>query len=310
MNYIIQEKDFNKRIDIFLTENIQSISRSYIKKLIDSDKVKVNDKKVKAGYILKPNDIIEVLDIEKEALNILPKKMNIDIIYEDNDIIVINKAKGQVVHPGNGNYTDTLVNGLLYSHSNNLSNENDDDIRPGIVHRIDKDTTGVIVVAKNDIAHRKLSDQFKEHSITRKYIAIVKGIVKEDEITIDKPIGRNPKDRLKMAVTNINSKRAVTHIKVLNRFYESKLTLIEATLETGRTHQIRVHMKSIGYPLLGDLTYGSQYKLINVDKHMLHAKKLGFIHPSTNEYVEFEVDLPNEFETILKKIVAREQIEN
>ena len=306
MNYIIQEKDSNKRVDVFLTEVIENVSRSYIKKLIDSEKVKVNEKSVKAGYILKVNDVVEVLEFEKKVLNILPKKINIDIIYEDNDIIAINKAKGQVVHPGSGNYTDTLVNGLLYSHLNNLSNENDDTIRPGIVHRIDKDTTGVIVVAKNDIAHRKLAEQFKEHSITRKYIAIVKGIVKDDEITIDKPIGRNPKDRLKMAVTNINSKRAVTHIKVLNRFYESKLTLVEATLETGRTHQIRVHMKSIGYPLLGDLTYGSQYKLIKVDKHMLHAKKLGFIHPTTSKYVEFEVDEPDEFKIILKKIIARE----
>ena len=309
MNYIIEKKDINKRLDVFLSENIEDVSRSYIKKLIDNNKVNVNKKQIKAGYVLKINDDIEVLELEKEPLNIVPKKLDIDIIYEDNDIIVINKAKGQVVHPGNGNYTDTLVNGLLYSHANKLSTENDD-VRPGIVHRIDKDTTGVIVVAKNDVAHRKLSEQFKEHTIERKYIAIVKGIVKDDNLTIDKPIGRNPKDRLKMAVTNINSKRAVTHIKVIKRYYNSKLTLIEAKLETGRTHQIRVHMKSIGYPLLGDLTYGSEYKLIKVSSHMLHAKKLGFIHPSTNKYIEFGVEDPKEFKTVLKKIEDREQIEN
>ena len=309
MNYIIEKKDINKRLDVFLSENIEDVSRSYIKKLIDNNKVNVNKKQIKAGYVLKINDDIEVLELEKEPLNIVPKKLDIDIIYEDNDIIVINKAKGQVVHPGNGNYTDTLVNGLLYSHANELSTENDD-VRPGIVHRIDKDTTGVIVVAKNDVAHRKLSEQFKEHTIERKYIAIVKGIVKDDNLTIDKPIGRNPKDRLKMAVTNINSKRAVTHIKVIKRYYNSKLTLIEAKLETGRTHQIRVHMKSIGYPLLGDLTYGSEYKLIKVSSHMLHAKKLGFIHPSTNKYIEFGVEDPKEFKTVLKKIEDREQIEN
>lgn len=311
MEYIIDINNINKRLDMFLTQNIQDTSRSYIKKLIDNDKVLVNNKKVKAGYELKENDKIVIIDeLEKKELNIVPKKMNIDVIYEDNDVIVINKSKGVVVHPGNNNYTDTLVNGLLYSHNDNLSTVNNDAIRPGIVHRIDKDTTGVIVVAKNDIAHRLLSDQFKEHSITRKYIAIVKGIVKDDEITIDRPIGRNPKDRLKMAVTNINSKKAITHIKVLKRYYDSKLTLVEAILETGRTHQIRVHMKYIGYPLLGDLTYGNEYKFIKVNTHMLHAKTLGFIHPTKKEYVEFNVEEPEEFKEIIRKIEDREYKEN
>ena len=310
MEYVIKEIDINKRIDVYLTQNEKDISRSYIKKLIDNDKITVNGKKVKAGYELKLNDKIIVNELKKEPLKILPKKMDINIIYEDDDLIIINKAKGQVVHPGNGNYTDTLVNGLLYSHSDKLSTENEDILRPGIVHRIDKNTTGVIVIAKNDIAHRKLSEQFKIHSIKREYVAIAKGIIKDDYITIDKPIGRNPNDRVKMAVTNINSKRAVTHIEVLKRYYNSKLTFIKATLETGRTHQIRVHLKSIGYPLLGDLTYGTEYKLIKIDKHLLHAKKLGFIHPTTNKYIEFIVEEPEEFKTILKKIEDREQIEN
>lgn len=304
MKFKIEKNNINKRLDVFLTDTITDTSRSYIKKLIDNNKVLVNDIKVKAGYLLKEDDLLVIdCNLESKEITIEPKQMNIHIIYEDDDVIVINKDKGVVVHPGNNNYTDTLVNGLLYSHSNNLSS---DDLRPGIVHRIDKDTTGVLIVAKTEKAHRFLSEQFKEHTITRRYIGIVKGIVKDDNITIDKPIGRNPKDRLKMAVTNINSKHAITHIKVLKRYYESKLTLIEAKLETGRTHQIRVHMKYLGYPLLGDLTYGNEYKQIKVKGHMLHAKVLGFIHPTTNKYVEFSVEEPNEFKDIIKKLEARE----
>ncbi len=307
MEYCINEENIKKRLDVFLTEQNADFSRSQIKRLIDEKKITVNGKTKKSGYVLKLNDQISITSLEKEYNEVLPKQMDIDIVYEDDDVIIVNKDEGVVVHPGNGNYTDTLVNGLLYSHSNNLSNVDNDVLRPGIVHRIDKDTTGVIVIAKNDKAHRILSEQFKDHSITRKYIALVKGILKEDEITIDKPIGRNPKDRLKMAVTNINSKRAVTHIKVLERFYESKITLVEATLETGRTHQIRVHLKSLGYPLLGDLVYGTEYKLFKVKTHMLHAKKLGFIHPTTNEYVEFETEAPAKFNEIVTKLKNREE---
>jgi 23S rRNA pseudouridine1911/1915/1917 synthase len=210
------------------------------------------------------------------------------------------------VHPGNGNYTDTLVNSLLYSHKDKLSTINSV-IRPGIVHRIDKDTTGILVVAKNDISHKVLSEQFKEHTIKREYIALVKGIVKDDYISINKPIGRSIKDRKKMSVTDKNSKDAITHITVLKRFYNSKITLIKANLETGRTHQIRVHMKYLGYPLLGDLTYGSESKQFKVKGHLLHAKILGFIHPTKNEYIEFDSSLPDEFQNILNILENKEK---
>lgn len=207
---------------------------------------------------------------------------------------------------GNGNYEDTLVNGLLYSHKDKLSTINDV-IRPGIVHRIDKDTTGLIVVAKNDNAHKMLSEQFKIHSITREYVMIVKGIIKEDKITVDKPIGRSLKDRKKMAVTDKNSKIAITHFSVLKRYYNSNMTYVLATLETGRTHQIRVHMKYLGHSLLGDEVYGAKTKDYDISGHLLHAQKLGFIHPRTKKYVEFFASLPKEFEDVLTKLENREK---
>jgi 23S rRNA pseudouridine1911/1915/1917 synthase len=306
MLYLIDEINVNKRLDHYLVEVSNNLTRSYIKNLIDNEDILVNDKKVKSGYIIKLNDKVLVKDIEPKITTIIPKKIDIDIIYEDDDVIIINKEKGMVVHPGNNNYTDTLVNSLLYSHIDNLSSINDV-IRPGIVHRIDKDTTGILVVAKNDISHKNLANQFKVHSIKREYLAIVKGIVKEDEITIDKPIGRDIKDRKKMSVTSKNSKRAVTHITVLKRFYNSKMTLIKATLETGRTHQIRVHMKYLGHTLLGDLVYGTESKLFKLKTHLLHAKTLGFVHPTNNKYIEFNTDIPNEFKEILDKLESREK---
>ena len=212
-----------------------------------------------------------------------------------------------VVHPANGNYTGTLVNSLMYSHKDRLSTINGT-VRPGIVHRIDKDTSGVLVIAKNDNAHKKLSEQFKVHSINRKYIALVKGIVKEDEFTIDLPIGRSIKDRKKMAVVYKNSRQAITHIKVLKRFYTSNVTLIEATLETGRTHQIRVHMAYIHHPLVGDEVYGKKDSKYKIEGHMLHAKLLGIIHPSTNEYMEFVSDIPDEFKELLDKLEKKEKV--
>ena len=305
MHFCIDNENIQKRLDVFLTENIPDVTRSYIKKIIEEEKVKVNGKIVKAGYTLKLKDNIDIEEVEVKETDIKPKEMDIDIIYEDEDVIIINKQKGVVVHPGNGNYEDTLVNGLLYSHKGKLSSINDV-IRPGIVHRIDKDTTGIIVVAKNDIAHRKLSDQFKVHSITREYVAIVKGIIKEEEFTVDQPIGRSTKDRKKMAVTDKNSKRAVTHFKVLERFEKSKMTYVMATLETGRTHQIRVRMKYVGHTLLGDEIYGNKTPGYKVEGQLLHARKLGFIHHTKNEYVEFETELPEEFQQILDKLRNKE----
>jgi len=306
MLYEVDEKNVGTRLDIYLSENLEEYTRSYIKKLIEDKEILVNDKSVKSGYSLKLNDKILVNEITVKVSDIEPKQIDIDIIYEDDDIIIINKAKGMTVHPGSGNYTDTLVNSLLYSHKDKLSTINSV-VRPGIVHRIDKDTTGILVVAKNDNAHKKLSEQFKEHTIKREYVAIVKGIIKDDKITIDQPIGRSTKDRKMMCVTDKNSRNCVTHITVMERFYNSKMTLIKANLETGRTHQIRVHMKYLGYPLLGDLTYGTENKLLKVKGHMLHARVLGFIHPTSNKYVEFESKLPVQFQNIVNVLENKEK---
>ena len=306
MEFIIDSENAKKRLDIYLSENIKDRTRSYIKTLIVSGNVLVNGKKEKSGYKLKNKDKIVVTIPKDELLDIKEENIPLNIVYEDDDIIIINKEKGMVVHPANGNYTGTVVNSLMYSHKNNLSSINGI-VRPGIVHRIDKDTSGIIVVAKNDNAHKKLSSQFKEHSITRKYIAIVKGIVKKDTMDIDLPIGRSEKDRKKMAVTNKNSKNAVTHIKVLKRFYNSNLTLVEATLETGRTHQIRVHMAYMGYPLLGDSVYGKKDSKFKINGQVLHAKTLGFIHPTTNKYVEFDSNLPKYFEDLIEILEKKEK---
>lgn len=306
MDYIISDEGVSKRLDVFLTSKLDNITRSYVKNLIDSEDITVNGKTTKAGYILKKSDKVTVNIPELRSLDVCAEDIKLDIIYEDDDVIIVNKEKGMVVHPANGNYTGTLVNALMYTHKDNLSGINGV-IRPGIVHRIDKDTSGILVIAKNDIAHKKLSQQFKVHSITRKYIALVKGIIKEDELIIDKPIGRNPKDRKKMAITQKNSRNAITHIKVLRRYYSSNVTLVEATLETGRTHQIRVHMSSIGHPLVGDEVYGSKDTKFAVSGQMLHAKVLGFIHPTTNNYIEFDSKLPDYFEKILEKLENKEK---
>ncbi len=306
MEYIISEENAKKRLDVYLLENLDEMTRSYIKKLIDTGKILVNGKIQKSGYYLKKEDHILVEIPNEKQADIIPEKIDLDIVYEDDDIIIVNKEKGMVVHPANGNYTGTMVNSLMYSHKTNLSSINGV-IRPGIVHRIDKDTSGILVVAKNDFSHKELSNQFKEHTITRKYIALVKGIIKEDKLDIDLPIGRSNKDRKKMAVTYKNSKRAVTHISVLTRFYNSNVTLIEAILETGRTHQIRVHMSYLGHPLVGDEVYGKKDSKFRVNGQMLHAKVLGFVHPTTKEYVEFESELPLEFEQILEVLENKEK---
>ena len=270
MNFVVEEKDVGKRLDVYLTEKLSDLTRSYIKKLIDDENIKVNSKLVKAGNILKINEVSDNIPETKEA-KIEPENIKLDILYEDNDLIIINKDKGMVVHPANGNYTGTLVNSLMYSHINNLSTINGV-IRPGIVHRIDKDTSGILVVAKNDFTHKELSKQFKVHSIKRKYVALVKGIIKEDNLHIDKPIGRSPKDRKKMAVVYKNSRNAITNINVLKRYYNSNVTLIEAILETGRTHQIRVHMSYIGHPLVGDEVYGKRDNKIKVSGQMFQLQ--------------------------------------
>lgn len=306
MNYIVDREDIRKRLDVYISEKNNTITRSYIKNLIDDGRILVNGTLQKSGYKVKEMDIVMVDIPKEEVLNVVPENIKIDIVYEDEDIIIVNKEKGMVVHPANGNYTGTLVNALMYSHKDELSSINGT-IRPGIVHRIDKDTSGILVIAKNDSAHKVLSDQFKEHNINRKYIALVKGIVKDDEFTINLPIGRSPKDRQKMAVVYKNSRNAVTHIKVLKRFYSSNVTLVEAKLETGRTHQIRVHMSYMHYPLVGDEVYGKKDTKFKVNGQMLHARILGIIHPRTGKYMEFESNLPNEFKELLEKLEKKEE---
>ena len=309
MNFIVDKDNVSKRLDIYLSENIEDVTRSYIKILIDDNKVLVNNKSQKSGYKIKLNDSIDVTLEEKKNEDIVAQDIPLEILYEDDDIIIVNKPKGMVVHPANGNYTGTMVNSLMLSHQGKLSSINGV-IRPGIVHRIDKDTSGILVVAKNDNAHKKLAAQFKVHSIKRKYIALVKGIIKEDSLTIDMPIGRSIKDRKKMAVTNKNSRSAVTHIAILKRFYSSNVTLVEAQLETGRTHQIRVHMAYIHHPLVGDEIYGKKDNKFKVQGQMLHAKYLGFVHPSTGKFVEFEKDVPEYFKEILKSLENKEKVSN
>ena len=309
MNFVVDKDNVSKRLDIYLSENLEDVTRSYIKTLIDDSKILVNNKKEKSGYKLKLNDIIDVTLEEKKSENIVAQDIPLEILYEDDDIIIVNKPKGMVVHPANGNYTGTMVNSLMYSHQGKLSSINGV-IRPGIVHRIDKDTSGILVVAKNDNAHKKLAAQFKVHSIKRKYIALVKGIIKEDSLTIDMPIGRSVKDRKKMTVTNKNSRSAVTHIAILKRFYSSNVTLVEAELETGRTHQIRVHMAYIHHPLVGDEIYGKKDNKFKVQGQMLHAKYLGFVHPPTGKFIEFEKDVPEYFKEVLKSLENKEKVLN
>ena len=305
MKYIVDENDKKKRLDKFLQEKDLNITRSYIKTLIEEGYIKVNEEKVKSGYSLKKDDIVDIVIKEDETCDINPENISLDIVYEDDDIIIVNKPKGMVVHPANGNYTGTLVNALMYSHKDKLSSINGS-IRPGIIHRIDKDTSGILVVAKNDEAHKKLSSIFKVHDIKREYIALVKGIVKEDRLDINLPIGRSAKDRKKMAVTNKNSREAITHIEVLERFYSSNVTLVKATLETGRTHQIRVHMSYMHHPIVGDEVYGKKDPKFKVTGQMLHAKLLGFKHPTTNEYVEFESEIPEYLKDILDTLERKE----
>ena len=290
--YIIKEDGI--RLDKAIAELDPDISRMTVQKLIEDDKILVNGKKEKASYKVK---IIIEFEKPKES-KLKAEEIPLNVIYEDNDIIIINKEKGMVVHPGNGNPDGTLANAIMARCKDSLSGIGGE-IRPGIVHRIDKDTSGIIIVAKNDKAHLNISEQIKEHKTTKTYLALVRGRVKENEATIDMPIGRSKKDRKKMAVDK-DGKKAVTHFKVLKRY--SDCTLLEVVIETGRTHQIRVHMASIGHPLVGDLVYGYKRQKFNIEGQALHAKTLGFIHPRTNEYIEFTSELPKYFKELLEKL--------
>lgn len=306
MKYIITDEQYiGMRIDQYINNIDENITRNYAQKLIEEQNILLNGEKTKSSYKLKSNDEVEIMDIDIVDAEILPENIPLDIIYEDQDIIIVNKEKGMVVHPGNGNTSGTLVNALMFSHKDNLSQINGV-VRPGIVHRIDKDTSGILVVAKTDKAHKILSESFKRHDINRKYIALVKGIVEKDNLKINLPIGRDNTDRKKMAVTTKNSKEAITYIKVLERFYASNYTLIEATLETGRTHQIRVHMTYVGHPLMGDTTYSNGKNEFGIEGQMLHAKLLGINHPITGKYMEFEVDVPKEFKEVLNSLRKKE----
>ena len=282
------------RLDKYLMDKLD-VSRSKIQKLVDNENILVNGMKTKSSYVVKLNDIIEILSMDDEALDVEAENIELDIVYEDDYLLVVNKPSGMVVHPGNGNYNHTLVNALMY-HCNNLSTVNGS-IRPGIVHRIDADTSGLLLVAKNDMAHNDLAKQISEKSVVRKYVCLVHGVINEDSATIDAPIGRDKNNRKKMCVTADNSKDAVTNIRVLERYSSS--TLIECSLETGRTHQIRVHMEYINHPVVNDPVYGYN-KLDDKDfGQMLHAKEIGFIHPVTHEFMDFKVEPPVKFMEIL-----------
>lgn len=297
----------NIRIDLWLSKKLEEYSRSYIQKLLGEGRIEVNGKQVKANYKLKAGDKIVLSIPEPKKLEITPEEIKLDILYEDSSIIVVNKPKGMVVHPAAGNYSGTLVNALMSYAGDSLSDINGV-IRPGIVHRIDKDTSGILIVAKNNAAHEKLSKMLKDHNIKRQYVAVVKGVIREESGKVDAPIGRHPVDRKKMAVNVKNGRRAVTHFRVLERFREE--TYVELTLETGRTHQIRVHMSYIGHPVIGDEVYGRKNDRYGIKGQALHARVLGFNHPETGEYMEFTAEPPEYFNELLCRLRDSYSIKN
>ena len=297
LSFIVTEEMEEERIDKCLTALIDTLSRSYIQKLLAEGNITINGKTVKPSYKVYTDDIIKLFLPPAITPNILPENIPLSILYEDADVIVVNKPKGMVVHPAPGHYEGTLVNALLYHCGSNLSGINGV-LRPGIVHRIDRDTTGSVIACKNDHAHNEIAKQLKEHTIVRKYQAIVHGVIKDDQGTIHTLIGRHPLDRKRMAVVARGGKDAVTHYRVIRRFRDT--TFIECILETGRTHQIRVHMSHLGHPLLGDLVYGSKSNSHKLQGQTLHAGILGFIHPSTGEYVETSAPLPEYFQKLLE----------
>lgn len=295
----ITEEFIDERIDKFLADTLAEYTRSRVQKLIELNNITVNGKNIKASYKLSLDDSIEILPLEPVKLNIQPENIPLDIVYEDEDIIIVNKEQGMVVHPAPGHYTGTLVNALLYHLQDNLSTINGV-LRPGIVHRIDKDTSGILVIAKNDNAHVCLSEQLKDHSMTRRYNALVVNRVKESSGRIDKAIGRHPSDRKKRTIGGKNQKEAITNYEVIKEL--TNYTLIEAILETGRTHQIRVHMASIGHPVVGDPIYSNHKFKMNLNGQLLHAKTLGFIHPTSKEYIEFSSELPEYFKKAIELV--------
>ena len=297
-SFVVGAESEKKRLDCYLSEIYPSKSRSYFQKLIKEKSVLVNQKAQKPSYLLAANDQIQVTIPEAEELAVLPENIPLDILYEDDDVLIVNKPKGMVVHPSAGHTSQTLVNAVLYHCKDSLSGINGT-IRPGIVHRIDKDTTGALIVCKNDLAHAEIAKQIKVHSVTRRYRGIVCGMPKEETGTIHAPIGRHPVDRKKMAINERNGKDAITHYRVLQQF--QKYTYMEFELETGRTHQIRVHMASIGHPLLGDPLYGSGKDPFHTNGQVLHAMVIGFLHPTTGEYMEFTAPLPEYFTELLEK---------
>lgn len=297
MKISVQEP--GKRLDAFLASQVESLTRSRIQKLIADGDITVNGLPSRSNYKLREGDVIEINIPEAKEVEISAEEIPLDIVYEDECMLVVNKPQGMVVHPAAGNYNGTLVNALMAHCGDNLSGINGE-IRPGILHRIDKDTSGLLMVAKNDTAHLGLSEQIKEHSLTREYLALVHGKIKEDSGTIDAPIGRDEKDRKKMTITDKNSRNAVTHFFVLERF--DKYTFVRCRLETGRTHQIRVHMSKNGHPIVGDPVYGVRKEEFKLNGQLLHAHMLGFIHPVTKEYMEFSREIPEYFEEVLEKL--------
>jgi len=299
LTFIIAEDEQEQRLDIFVSENIEEISRSYIQNLISEELIKVNGKKIKPNYRLKEGDLVEATIPDPRPLVIEAEDIPLEIIYEDSDLLVVNKPINMVVHPAAGNYSGTLVNALLF-HCQDLSGINGK-LRPGIVHRIDKDTTGLLMVAKNDISHQELARQLKEHTVDRAYLALVHGVVTEPGGIIDAPVGRHTTERKKMAVTLKNSKSAITKYMVKERFHDH--SFIECRLETGRTHQIRVHMSYINHPLVGDSLYGyNKRSNLGFSGQALHAYLIGFEHPRTKERLQFQVDLPDNYQEVLNNL--------
>ena len=296
--YKISEEFVGLRLDKAISEKDSSISRVSVQRMIDEGNILVNGNQAKTSYKLKLDDVVTIIKVEPKEVEIKAEDIPLDVIYEDKDILVVNKQKGLVVHPGNGNPDGTLVNAIMAKCKDSLSGIGGE-IRPGIVHRIDKDTSGLLIIAKNDSAHINVSEQIKNHEVRKTYIALVRGVVKENQATINMPIARSDKDRTKMAVSK-KGKEAITHITVLERF--DAFTLLEVNIETGRTHQIRVHLSQIGYPIVGDFVYSNGRNPFGVEGQMLHSSRLDFVHPTTGEKMHLEAKLPEYFEEVLRSL--------